>query len=70
MQMCSGIIRKYHGTNDPLREKTCFQGFMTRSNTNQAVLPQKMARGLKLWIYCTIYVAKTKALTCKTQVFS
>ena len=25
-------------------------GFPTRSNTNQAVQPQKMARGLKFWI--------------------
>ena len=28
-----------------------FSGFTTRSNTNQAVQPQKMARGLKLRIY-------------------
>ena len=26
-------------------------GFPTRSDTNQAVQPQKMARGLKFWIY-------------------
>ena len=25
-------------------------GFPTRSDTNMAVLPQKMARGLKFWI--------------------
>ena len=42
--------------------------FTTRSDTNRAVQPQKMARGLKLWIQdvvkrdCTIYVAKTKVL--------
>ena len=27
-------------------EKTCFQGFSTRSRTNQAVQPQKMAKRL------------------------
>ena len=26
-------------------------GFPTRSDTNRAVQPQKMARGLKFWIY-------------------
>ena len=31
-------------------EKTCFLGFPTRSDTNQGVQPQKMARGLKFWI--------------------
>ena len=37
-------------------------GFPTRSDIIQAVQPQKIARGLKLQIYCTIRVAKTKAL--------
>ena len=27
------------------------KGFMTRSDTNQGVQPQKIARGLKVWIY-------------------
>ena len=37
--------------------------FPTRSDTNPAVQPQKMARGLKFWKWrdCTIYVVKTKA---------
>ena len=26
-------------------------GFATKSDTNQAVLPQKMAKGLTFWIY-------------------
>ena len=41
-------------------------GFWTRSDTNQAVQPQKMARGLKFWIEKVeglYYVAKAKALT-------
>ena len=44
-------------------------GLPTRSDTNQAVRTQKIARGLKFQIkevdvltYCTIYVVKTKAL--------
>ena len=39
-------------------------GFLTGSDTNQAVQPQKMARGLKFRKKrdCTIRVAKTKAL--------
>ena len=31
---------------EPRHEKTGLRGFPTRSHTNQAVLPQKMARGL------------------------
>ena len=34
-------------------------GFPTRSNTNGTVQPQRIVRGFK---FCTIYVAKTKAL--------
>ena len=38
-------------------------GFLTRSDTNRAVQPQKMAREAKFWIEevrnCTIYVVKT-----------
>ena len=41
-------------------------GFPTRSDTNQAVQPQKMARGLKFGLKkkrdCAIYEAKTMAL--------
>ena len=41
-------------------------GFSTRSDTNQAVRPQKMARSLKFGFRklrdCTIRKAKTKAL--------
>ena len=43
-------------------------GFLTRSHTNRAVLPQnfssfeKMDRGFRMKRDCTIYVAKTKAL--------
>ena len=42
--------------------------FPTRCDTNQAVQPQKMNRGLKFWIkeveglYYGIFVAKTKVL--------
>ena len=35
---------------EPLCEKTGLQGFLTRSDTNQAVQPQKMATGLKFRI--------------------
>ena len=34
----------------PLNEKTCLWSFLTRSDTNQAIQPQKMARGLKFRI--------------------
>ena len=51
---------------EPRHEKTCLSGFLTRFDTNWAVQPQKMARGLECWIKkkrgCTIYVAKTKAM--------
>ena len=30
--------------------RTCLQGFPTRSDTNQTIQPQKVARGLKFWI--------------------
>ena len=38
----------------------------TRSDTNQAIQPKKLARGLKFWILlkwrdCTIYVVKKNA---------
>ena len=36
--------------------------FPTRSDTNQAVQLQKMAKRLEISDYCTIYVAKTKSL--------
>ena len=37
-------------------------GFPTRSGTKRPVQLQKMAISLKFWIYCTISLAKTKAL--------
>ena len=37
-------------------------GFPTRSDTNWAVQPQKIARGLTFWVLVTIFEAKTKAL--------
>ena len=40
-------------------------GFLTRSDINRAVQPQKMARGLKFWIQeleGLYYVVKTKAI--------
>ena len=36
---------------EPRCEKNRSSGFPTRSDTNKAVLPQKMARGLKFRIY-------------------
>ena len=35
---------------EPRSDKNLFSGFSTRSDTNQAVQPQKMARSLKFWI--------------------
>ena len=35
---------------EPRSEKTGLRGFPTRSDTNQAVQPQKMVRGSKFWI--------------------
>ena len=35
---------------EPRCEKTSLRGFPTRSDTNRAVQPQKIARGLKFWI--------------------
>ena len=37
-------------------------GFWTRSDTNQAVQPQEMARGLKFRGIVLFYVVKTKTL--------
>ena len=45
--------------------RTSTMWFPNRSDTNQAVQAQNMARGLKFWITyrnCTILVAKTKVL--------
>ena len=36
--------------NEPVHEKTNNFGFLTRSDTNQAVQSQNKARSLKLWI--------------------
>ena len=43
---------------EPRCEKTGLRGFPTRSDTNRAVQPQKLAKGWKF----RIYVAKTKEL--------
>ena len=51
-------------TPNELTMRNLFSEFPTRSNTNWAVQSQKMARGLKLWMPCTIYVAKTKGADC------
>ena len=55
------IIKQRH-------KKILSSGYPTRSDTNQAVQPQKMARGLRLRIGklrdCPIYVAKIKPLIC------
>ena len=48
-QTLSRLILTY-STNELCREKNLSLGFPTRSNTNRAVQPQKMARGLKFWI--------------------
>ena len=37
-------------TYEPPHEKTCLQGFLTRSDTNRVVQPEKMAGGLKFQI--------------------
>ena len=36
--------------HEPRCEKTGLWGFMTSSDTNQAVQQEKIARGLKFWI--------------------
>ena len=36
---------------EPCREKICFRFFSTRSDTNRALQPQKIARGLKFQSY-------------------
>ena len=41
---------RIQSTNEPRCEKTGLRGFLTRSDTNQAVQSQKMARGLKFRI--------------------
>ena len=41
--------------------KACLLGFPTKSDTNLAVQPLTMARGLKIRVYRTINAAKTKA---------
>ena len=59
----------------PHNEKNLYSRFSTKSNTNWAVQPQKMARGLKFW---TEILEGLKYLSdlrlcfrlCKNQVFS
>ena len=50
------IEQKYLNVRKPV------SGFSTRSNTNRAVQPQKMDRGLKLVKRLHSLIAKTKAL--------
>ena len=45
-----GIDQLEQMSYEPRSEKTGFSGFPTRSDTNQVVQPQKMARGLKFRI--------------------
>ena len=51
-----------------------FWGFQTRSDTNWAVQPQKVTRGLKFWLKekeKLYYVAKTKTvISCAVTVRS
>ena len=47
---------------EPGSEKTCLQVFATSSDTNQAGQPQKMARGLKFWIYRESAIGSTFSL--------
>ena len=67
----------------PVARKTCLQGCPTRSDTNQAVQPKKMVRGLKLCIEKVeglYYLCSEnkgadlrpclKSHICKKQVFS
>ena len=54
---------------EPHCEKTS-PGFQIRSNTNQAVQSQKIARGLKFLILdCTIHVENTKTLISSLSLF-
>ena len=46
VQIAHRNIVQVQKSYDPCREKTC-PGFPTRSDTNRAVQPQMMARGLK-----------------------
>ena len=48
--MLSMVCLKLHILNEPRRQKTASSGFPTRSDTNRAVQPQKMARDLKFRI--------------------
>ena len=41
----------YRPANEPRCEKNRSSGFPTRSYTNRAVQPHKMARSLKFWVY-------------------
>ena len=52
--------------NEPFHEKTCSRGFLTKSDTNSAVKPQKMARDLKFRIEEVEDETKTMALTSCT----
>ena len=43
----SGTCSLQPVTDEPRHEKTCLLGFSTKNDINQAIQPQKMARGLK-----------------------
>ena len=58
--------KPHHNNVSSIMRKTVFW-FLTSTDTNQAVQPQKMARGLKLQILILealyyLFIAKTKAL--------
>ena len=55
--------------SEPCHDKTCLLDFRPGPDTNQAVQPQKMVRGLKFQRDCTFFVAKAKALiSCTVTV--
>ena len=63
---------------EPEHEKKLSSGFLTRSDTNQTVQPQKMSRPLKFWIkevevlfYRTAkLICVSVFLICKKSFFS
>ena len=48
--LIAGFVLKGQISFEPRHEKTCLLGFPTRSDTNRAVQPQKIAMRLKFWI--------------------
>ena len=51
-------IPVYGAINEPRREKTCLRGL--RPGKTQTAQPQRLARGLKFWIYDTIYCVSSE----------